>query len=263
MYRLIPALLIKDGALVKTRSFRPYKYLGDPVNIARIFLEKGADELLINDSSAFRNGINEELLEEISSNCFVPITYAGNIRSTADARKVVNAGIERVAIGIYRPSDWQLLNDVTAMLGRSGVCSILNITFMKSFRRSFIYDYREGRARFRYRMDQVLKDANVSRPGEIILVDVSREGTRQGFSLGHLRQRIQPAIPVTAYGGVANYQECKQLWEDGFTGVGVSSLVSLRPPHDAVLISYPQEHVAKLTEGMTACTISIDRYDKM
>ena len=74
--RIIPCLLIKNGGLVKTLKFKLPKYVGDPINAVKIFSEKEADEIIILDIEASKIGkINFDLIKNIFSECFVPITY--------------------------------------------------------------------------------------------------------------------------------------------------------------------------------------------
>lgn len=249
--RLIPNLLINNGKLIKNRSFKKYKYLGDPVNTAKIYFEKGADELFLVDNSAFKNNINIKLIEEIVNNCFIPITYAGSISSIEDIKMLVSAGIERVAIGVYEEKDWDKIIKCTNFLGKSGVCPIFNIRWNRILNRNMIFDYKKNRCKYRYSMDKLIDDANSLSIGEIIIFDTHSEGCRTGFSLYELRNKINRQTSLIAAGGIKDYDECKLLWSKGFSGVCCSTLLSLILPHDAVLINYPKEHVKKFLNDIS------------
>ena len=86
--RLIPHLTIHDRKLVKTLKFRNETYIGDPVNAVKIFNDKEVDEIIITDIWATRNstGPNFELIEQIASECFCPMTYGGGISSLSHAK---------------------------------------------------------------------------------------------------------------------------------------------------------------------------------
>ena len=260
--RLIPNLLINNKDLIKNKSFRKYKYLGDPVNVAKIYLEKGADELFIVDNSAYISGINFALIEELSSNCFIPITYAGNIKDIDQVKSLVKIGIERVAIGIYSKKDWNIVKVASDYLGKSGVCPIINVGLSRFGEKYKIFDYKLKRNRIRYRFNKVIDDLNENNPGETIIFDTKNEGTRRGFSLSFIRDLIHPKIPLIAGGGIKNYEECKNLWERGFNAVSCSAFLSLVLPHDAVLISYPKIHSDNLIKDLTKPRISFDRYSR-
>ncbi len=89
--RIIPVLLIQDGGLVKGTKFKDYKYVGDPINAVRIFNEKEVDEICILDISATssKNGPNIEMIGEIASEAFMPLSYGGGISNLDQVEKIV------------------------------------------------------------------------------------------------------------------------------------------------------------------------------
>src|SRR5690554_6637587 len=94
--RVVPVLLVSDGYLVKPVKFGAAKYIGDPINAVRIFNEKQVDELDICDidASPMGSGVNFSLIEEVASEAFMPVSYGGGVASVADARRIVEIGIE-------------------------------------------------------------------------------------------------------------------------------------------------------------------------
>lgn len=259
MKRLIPLLLLSDNALIKTRSFKRYKYIGDPVNTIRVFSEKGADEALIVDKKAYKNGINLSLLSEIAANSFMPLTYAGGIQTVEQSLQIIACGFERVAIGIYSKRELEMVKSISHYLGKSGVCAILNLKQYLG-KKLFLYDYKAGRVRLRYSIDNLIQDLNEGIAGEIIIVDVQRDGTRTGFSLSHLLPHFNHNIPIMACGGISSHQEVESLWTEGFSSVAASALLTLRPPIDSVLISYPDFKERCKTSNLTQPKVTIDRY---
>ena len=262
MKRLAPALVLIDNVLVKTKNFRNYRYVGDPLNILRLYSEKGADEVLLIDKTAFRNGINYSLLVDICGHSFMPITYAGGVSSVQQAVDIISCGVERIGIGIYSQKDIILLNALSSRLGKSGVCAILNIVNLKDKLR-LIYDYRLKRPRLRQSVEKLIKALNNSNVGEILLVDVVRDGSFKGFSLDCLSSAFNSGIPLMAYGGVASHEEVDSLWSKGFSGVACSALLTLQPPFDAVMLSYPDFYHKCLLQNLTPPAISVDRYDAL
>ena len=98
--RAIPCLLLKDRGLVKTVKFRDPSYLGDPINIVRIFNDKEADELILLDISAARSRSRPQFdyLANLTSECFMPLCYGGGVREFEDVRILLSLGIEKVAL---------------------------------------------------------------------------------------------------------------------------------------------------------------------
>src|SRR4051812_31742785 len=98
--RIIPCLLLKGGGLVKTERFGSPKYVGDPMNAVKIFNEKEVDELFLLDITASRDGRQPDyaLIEQIVSEAFMPVAYGGAVRTVEQARRLLQLGIEKVAI---------------------------------------------------------------------------------------------------------------------------------------------------------------------
>ena len=96
--RVIPVLLLRRRGLVKTVRFRSPTYVGDPINVVRIFNEKEVDELVLTEITATRAGAapDYELLEQIASEAFMPICYGGGITTPDQVRRQIDF---RVAVG--------------------------------------------------------------------------------------------------------------------------------------------------------------------
>jgi len=98
--RIIPVLLIQNNGLVKTVKFQDSKYVGDPINVVKIFNEKEVDELfLIDIDKTIKNEEpNYELLKKISSECRMPVAYGGGVKTVDQIEKIIGLGIEKVSI---------------------------------------------------------------------------------------------------------------------------------------------------------------------
>ena len=98
--RVIPCLQLVNGSLVKTKKFKDYSYIGDPINTVRIFNELEVDELCILDIRATKNNYqpNFNLLNEISNEAFMPMSYGGGIKTLDQAKLVFSIGFEKIII---------------------------------------------------------------------------------------------------------------------------------------------------------------------
>src|SRR3954467_10754464 len=105
--RIIPCLLVENGEMVKTRRFGKRTYLGDPVNIVNLFNRFEVDEIVLLDIRATQEGRQPpfELIDRLASECWVPLTYGGGIRSLSDARAVLGCGVEKVVLGTVVADD--------------------------------------------------------------------------------------------------------------------------------------------------------------
>jgi len=101
--RVIPCLLLKHLGLVKTVKFNDPTYLGDPINIVKIFNDKEVDELIFLDITATVENTNPpfSLLAKITTECFMPLGYGGGIRRIQDVERILSLGVEKIVINSY------------------------------------------------------------------------------------------------------------------------------------------------------------------
>ena len=111
-FRVIPILLLSGNGFVKTKKFKHPVYLGDSINTIKIFNTKGVDELVILDINASKNesGPNFNKLLELTTECFIPISYGGGIRNLDDASRVLKIGYEKVILNSYALKDLSLIH---------------------------------------------------------------------------------------------------------------------------------------------------------
>lgn len=127
--RVIPALLLRRRSLVKTRRFRGNDYIGDPCNTLRIFNELEVDELAVLDIAASREsrGPDFELLADIASECFMPLSYGGGITNFANARRVFETGFEKVIINSHAYDQPELLTEIAQTYGAQAVVASIDV----------------------------------------------------------------------------------------------------------------------------------------
>jgi cyclase len=238
--RVIPCLLLQDGGLVKTQGFRRPRYVGDPINAVRIFNDKYVDELVFLDIDASRTGAepNYDLIQRIAGECFMPLCYGGGIRTLEQARRIVAAGVEKIAVNSMAIEQPGLLTELSRELGASSVVAAIDVK-RDWFGRDRVYH--PGRRRLT-RLDPVehAKAAVAAGAGEIFLNSVDRDGTGAGFDQG-LIARVAAAVnvPVIACGGAAGLEDMRAAVQSGASAAAAGSMFVFYGPHRAVLINYP------------------------
>src|SRR5512143_681298 len=127
--RVIPCLLLKNGGLVKTVKFKDPKYLGDPINIVRIFNDKEVDELTFLDITATPDNHPPafELLSKITSECFMPLGYGGGIRSLEDVKRLLGIGIEKIVLNTAAVENPALVRAVADYAGSQAVVISMDV----------------------------------------------------------------------------------------------------------------------------------------
>lgn len=239
--RVIPCLLLQDGGLVKTVRFKSAKYVGDPINAIKIFNDKRVDELIVLDIAASRERRepNYTLIEEIASECFMPLCYGGAVTTLAQAKKIVNLGVEKIAVNhaaIARP---EVVRELAAQLGSQSVVACIDVKKSWSGRYR-VYDSAKGKLTDMAPLDHAARLVALG-AGEVLINSVDRDGTQQGYDNDLIRPLTRGLrVPVIACGGAWTTEHIRTVVKDaGASAAAAGSMFVFQGPHRAVLISYP------------------------
>jgi cyclase len=238
--RVIPCLLLQGPGLVKTVRFKAPKYLGDPINVVRIFNDKEVDELVLLDigATAEKRGPAYDRLEKIAAQCFMPLCYGGGIREIADLAKLFTLGIEKAAINAAAVSNPGL---VRAAADRFGSQSILvSIDVKRGLFGGEQVVTHNGRRKTGLDPVRFAVEMEKQGAGELLLNSVDRDGTMTGYDLELIRRVSQAvSIPVIACGGAGRAEDLAAAVRNGASAAAAGSLFVFQMPHRAVLINYP------------------------
>lgn len=256
--RIIPCLLVHKGGLVKTKKFAEHKYIGDPINAVRIFNEKRVDELLVLDIDATVNRVPPDftLIEKLASECRMPLCYGGGISTVDQASRIVDMGVEKVAISAAALNDPSILTEIASSVGRQSVVAVLDVR-RKSNSLEDLYEVCSHNGKRNYPttvLDQA-KRFEEAGAGEIIVNSVDRDGMMEGYNLNLAKQvRSALKVPVTFLGGAGSIDDIKRLVSTvGVVGAAAGSLFVFKGKFRAVLISYPTDK-----QKIEACQLDQD-----
>jgi len=242
--RIIPCLLVHKGGLVKTQAFKDPKYVGDPINAVRIFNEKEADELMVLDIDATVNKVAPDfgLIAKLAAECRMPLCYGGGVTTSEHAARIVDMGVEKVAISAAAIAHPALLSDMAAAVGRQSVVAVLDVRkrtglFAKG------YEVCTHNSKTVHKLDPVAlaKQFQDAGAGEVVINSVDRDGSMQGYDL-ELASQFKEAlkVPVTFLGGAGSVEDMGQLiGKLGVVGAAAGSLFVFKGKYRAVLINYP------------------------
>jgi imidazole glycerol-phosphate synthase subunit HisF len=238
--RVIPCLLLSRGRLVKTIGFSDPQYVGDPINAVRIFNEKEVDELLLLDIDASREARepNYDLINDIVSEAFMPVGYGGGVKTTEHAERVVALGVEKVLVNSAALDNMDLVGRLSDRLGSSS--TVVGIDVAKNWRHRYrVYDPSRRKTTDVDPTIQAQRAAEAG-AGEILVNDVTRDGTGSGFDLD-LIALIAAAVnvPVIACGGAGKLGDLRTAADAGASAVAAGSLFVYVGRHRAVMITYP------------------------
>lgn len=205
--RIIPCLDVTAGRVVKGVNFVELKDAGDPVEIARRYNDQGADELTFLDitASSDQRDLILNIIEDVSSQVFIPLTVGGGVRSVEDVRRLLNAGADKVSINTSAVTNPQLVADASSRYGSQ--CIVVAIDAKQvSPDRWEIFTHGGRNATGLEVIEWARKMAQLG-AGEILLTSMDKDGTKSGFDL-ELTRLVSDAvnIPVIASGGVGNLQ---------------------------------------------------------
>lgn len=241
--RVIPVLLLRsDGLLYKTVKFKKPKYVGDPRVAVKIFNDKGVDELAILDIEATKNRRepNYELLEEIASEAFMPISYGGGLRRLDQVRRVLRLGVEKVVFNSGVIGDESLLTETSRKYGASSVVASIDVKRMLRGYRVWTHAGTVNTRRCPVATARQLVQAGA---GEVLINSIERDGTFAGYDVDLVGQIARAVdVPVIACGGARDTRDLvRVVREGGASAAAAGSLFVFQLPHRAVLITYPKE----------------------
>jgi imidazole glycerol-phosphate synthase subunit HisF len=239
--RVIPCLLLQGRGLVKTVKFTKPKYLGDPINVVKIFNDKQVDELVMLDITATLGNHKPQfnLIAQVASECFMPLGYGGGIRSLDDVRALIHLGIEKVVINSYAVEDPAFIHAVSEEAGAQAV--VVSLDVKKDWRGKYELFTRSGRQSTGIDPIQFASEMQKQGAGELLLNSIDRDGTQQGYDVD-LVKRVANAvdIPVVACGGARNVSDLAAVVKQGgASAAAAGSLFVFKGPRRAVLINFP------------------------
>lgn len=241
--RIIPVLLIDSAAgLVKTVKFGRRTYIGDPINAVRIFNHKGADELVLLDIDATRDGRepNYAVIEDIVSEAFMPVGYGGGITSPAQIQRLLRCGLEKVVLSTAAHEDPELVQEAARQFGAQSVVVCIDVK-RGLFGASVVT--RGGRAKIKFSPEEAAGRAVEAGAGEIIVQSIDRDGTYLGYDeplLASIARSV--AVPVIALGGARNLGDFQSAVAGaGCSAAAAGSMFVFQGAARGVLISYPSE----------------------
>jgi len=209
--RIIPCLDIKEGRVVKGVKFLGLRDAGDPVEVAKIYDQQQADELVFLDITAsFENRKTLiDLVEAIAENIFMPFTVGGGIRNIEDIRDLLNAGADKVSINTAAVKSPDLIYESSAKFGSQ--CIVVAIDAKRQDGHWQVY-INGGRTPVELdALDWAKKAAGLG-AGEILLTSMDYDGTKDGYDLDLTRSIAESVnIPLIASGGAGKLEHFYQV----------------------------------------------------
>lgn len=252
--RIIPCLLIENGAMVKTRRFGKRTYLGDPVNVINLFNRFEVDEIVLLDIGATAGARPPDigLLAELAEECWVPFAYGGGITSLAQIEAIILAGVEKIVIGTAAARDTALISSASRQFGSQAV--VASVDAKRNLFSGYDVRVRNGEVSLGESPETRAKKIADAGAGEILLQAIDRDGEMSGYDLDLIRQVAGAVdIPVVACSGAASRADlARPIREAGASAAAAGSLFVFSGLERGVLINFPERHDLEAMLGGTS-----------
>ena len=240
--RLIARLDIKGPNLIKGVHLEGLRVVGDPGAFATRYYEDGIDELIYMDTVASLYGRNNltEIVTGAARHIFVPMTVGGGVRSVDDAKKLLRAGADKIAINTAATKQPELITDLARRFGSQ--CIVLSLEAKRTTPGKWEVYTDNGREKTGLDAVEWAQRGVMLGAGEILLTSIDREGTRQGFD-AELIRAIAPAVhvPVIASGGMGRLEHLEQAVDGGASAVAMADVLHYKRMTVAEIRGYARE----------------------
>jgi imidazole glycerol-phosphate synthase subunit HisF len=211
--RIIPCLDIKDGRTVKGINFVDIRDAGDPIELAKKYVQQGADELVFLDITATQEKRKTlaSLVEKIAKEINIPFTVGGGINSVEDAIAIIKAGADKVSINSSAVKNPQLITDISNQFGSQAMVVAIDTKYEND--EWFVY-VSGGKIPTGLKTIDWAKQAVALGAGEILLTSMNNDGTKNGFAID-ITKAVSEAVnvPIIASGGAGKQEHFKEVFE--------------------------------------------------
>lgn len=213
--RIIPCLDIKDGRTVKGVNFLALRDAGDPVELAKIYSDEGADELVFLDITATvdKRKTLTALVTKIARAIEIPFTVGGGISTIEDVKSLLNAGADKISINSAAVINPKIIDEMASEFGSQ--CIVVAIDTRRLEGKDYVYTY-GGRKPTKLQTQAWAQELCARGAGEILLTSMDHDGMKKGFANG-LTAEISSTlhIPVIASGGAGTMEDFKDVFTFG------------------------------------------------
>ena len=210
--RIIPCLDIKNGRVVKGTNFQGLSDVSSPVELAKHYSDNGADELVFYDITASCEGrqLFTDVLCQVASQIFIPLTVGGGINSVEDFDRVLKCGADKVSVNSGAIRNPDLIYEAAQKYGSQCVVLSVDIKRVDGQFRVFAKGGREDTG-----MEAIswIKKGVALGAGEVVVNSIDTDGVKQGFDIEMLQAVCDAVnVPVIASGGAGSVEHFSQLF---------------------------------------------------
>ncbi len=245
--RIIPCLDVDQGRVVKGIKFVDIRDAGDPVEMAQLYDQKGADELVFLDitASSDKRNIMVDVVERTGDVVFIPFTVGGGLRNIEDIKAILRAGADKISLNTSAVENPDLIKESSRMFGSQ--CIVLAIDAKRKGNSWEVYTH-GGRTPTGIDAVEWSQKAENLGCGEILLTSMDADGTKDGYDIP-LTKAISEAvnIPVIASGGAGNAEHIYEALTKGKADAALA----------ASIFHYEEHSIRKIKEYLRSKNVSV------
>jgi cyclase len=223
--RVIPIVLLNSNySVVKTIQFNIRRNLGNPIVVSRIYDTRGVDELILLDIDASKEerDIDMHTVETVSSECFMPLTIGGGLRTCDDIERALKVGADKVSLNSVIFERPEFLKEAVSVFGSQ--CIVASIDVKKDENGTYMI-FSHSNRKVKYRFEEFLQLVIGYGVGEILLNSVDRDGTMTGYDLELISYASSMvSIPLIVAGGISGPEDCVKAIKSGASAVAATSI---------------------------------------
>lgn len=223
--RIIPCLDIKDGRTVKGINFKGLKDAGDPIALAKSYVDQGADELVFLDISATeeKRKTLAQLVKKIAREINIPFTVGGGISSIEDVKTILLSGADKISINSAAVKSPLLIKEISSRFGAQ--CTTVAIDYKKVQGKDEVY-ISGGKIATGIKLADWIKKVTALGAGELLLTSMDHDGKKQGFDLNTLNEiSSKIKIPIIASGGAGTSRDFSELFTHTNISAGLAASI--------------------------------------
>ncbi len=212
--RIIPCLDVRDGRVVKGVNFSSLSDVSSPVTLGKFYSDSGADELVFYDITASAEGrkLFTDILNEVASQIFIPLTVGGGISGIADFDRVLKCGADKVSVNSGAIKNPAIIEEAAKKYGSQCVVISVDIKRVDGVFRVFSKGGRENTG-----MEAIswIKHCVDMGAGEVVVNSIDTDGVKGGFDIPMLKQVLEAVnVPVIASGGAGTAYDFVNLFKE-------------------------------------------------
>ncbi|MBQ1471704.1 imidazole glycerol phosphate synthase subunit HisF [Eubacterium sp. AB3007] len=212
--RIIPCLDVRDGRVVKGVNFEGLQDVSSPVELGKYYSDNGADELVFYDITASSEGrkLFTEILTEVASTIFIPLTVGGGINTLEDFDRVLKCGADKVSVNSGAIRDPELIGRAAKRYGDQ--CVVLSVDVKRVDGRFTVFA-KGGRENTGIDAIEWIRRGEANGAGEIVVNSIDTDGVKRGFDIEMLKAVCDVVkVPVIASGGAGSIEDFKELFRE-------------------------------------------------